>query len=89
MSIFRGVDFRPGGSSGIDFHVADHLRNLSRMVSDPPILDGHKDGVLFELICELARADKCSILTVICDHPGRPAHTESGRAPKGPKGVEI
>ena len=56
MSIFRGVGFRPGGSSGIDFHVADHLGNLSRMVSDPPILDWHKDGVYLQVSeAELAR----------------------------------
>ena len=42
--IFRGLDFRLGGSLGIDWGAFDHPGILLRTDPDPPIPEGQKSG---------------------------------------------
>ena len=46
MSIFRGLDFRPGGSLGIDCHVFDHPGTILKTNPDQPIPEWQKIGGL-------------------------------------------
>ena len=44
FSIFRGLDFRVGGSLGIDLGMLDHPGTILKTDPDPPIPDGQKIG---------------------------------------------
>ena len=44
MSIFRDVDFGPGGSLGIDYHVVNHPGTILKTNPDPPIPEWQKMG---------------------------------------------